>query len=112
LFGKVILSWLKPGLCARPVTGGVSSSCQGCATEVCDLAKRKDNFDCAVLITLLGCELLGPVEPLICKDAIESTAPDASCSVGKYLSMRSFTAGKQTHMIDRESSIIDKIAMP
>jgi hypothetical protein len=91
--------------------GGLSSSCRELAIDICDLPQRDDNLDCILLIRLFDCEPLASLEPLNCKDSIGLMVALASL-VPKYLSMSSFIAGKQTQTMDKESSIIDKTAIP
>jgi hypothetical protein len=84
--------------CLSSAIGGLSSSNPECDTEICDLPKRDDTFRRTVLRRLIDCEPFVPREVIICKDPEWFTVLES--------------AGKQTQTIDRETSIIDKIAIP
>jgi hypothetical protein len=97
--------------CLSSAIGGLSSSNPECDTEICDLPKRDDTFRRTVLRRLIDCEPFVPREVIICKDPEWFTVLE-SARAGKCSLKRSLTAGKLTQTIDRETSIVDKIAIP
>jgi hypothetical protein len=102
---------LGPGSCLSSAIGGLSSSNPERDTDICDLPERDDTFRRTVLRRLIDCEPFVPSEAIKYKDPGWFTVL-VSALAGKYSLKRSLTAGKQTQMIDRETSIMDKIAIP